>query len=129
MVLIKKFEDMIAWQKARNLSNLIYSYSNKNNFEKDFALKDQIRKSAISIMSNIAEGFERNSKMQLKYFLNIAKGSSGELRSQLYIARDQNYISEEQFHDLTRMTVEISKILNKFIRNSDTNITLSTFSD
>ncbi len=83
MALVENFEDMFSWQKARILNKIIYQESNQTQFQQDFALKNQIRKSSISIMSNIAEGFERNSNKEFKYFMNVAKGSAGELRSQL----------------------------------------------
>jgi four helix bundle protein len=115
MALIKNFEDMIAWKKARELNKYIYEITNKGDFYFDFALKDQIRRSAISIMGNIAEGFERNSKLQLKYHTNVAIGSSGETRSYLYLARDLNYIDDNQFNYATNSAKEISKILNNFL--------------
>ncbi len=115
MSTIKHFEDLIVWQKARQLNKNIYTISNNTAFITDYALKDQIRKSSISIMSNIAEGFERNSTKEYKYFLNIAKGSSGELRSQLYIAYDLNYINEEQLTYYMNLSYEISKMLYSII--------------
>ncbi|MBL7915935.1 MAG: four helix bundle protein [Bacteroidia bacterium] len=125
MAAIVKFEDIQAWQRARELNKMIYAESNLPNFNKDFALKDQIRKSSISIMSNIAEGFERKSNKEFKYFLNVAKGSAGELRSQLYICFDLNYINEEVFIRCQKMASEISSMINNFIKylekNSDKN--------
>jgi len=115
MAAISKFEDMLAWQKARSLNKLIYIESNEQEFSKDYALKDQIRKSSISIMSNIAEGFERNNNKEFKYFLNVAKGSAGELRAQLYIAFDLGYITNEYFQKCQNLALEISRMLNGFI--------------
>ena len=91
---IKQFEDLDVWQKARELTRLIYQISSENNFAKDFGLKDQIRRSSVSILSNISEGFERGSNKEFILFLSYAKGSCGELRTQLYVALDQNYIDK-----------------------------------
>lgn len=115
MATISKFEEIIAWQKARELNKIIYYESNLHNFNKDFALRDQIRKSSISIMSNIAEGFERKSNKEFNYFLNVAKGSSGELRSQLYICLDLKYITQETFEQCQTLVSEISSLLSGFI--------------
>jgi len=109
------FEDMHSWKKARILNNLIYIESNKNSFNKDYALRDQIRKSSISIMSNIAEGFERGTNREFKYFLNVAKGSAGEVRSQLYIAYDLGYISNELFTEFKELSSEISRLITGFM--------------
>ncbi|MBK6641005.1 MAG: four helix bundle protein [Bacteroidia bacterium] len=121
MAPIIKFEDIQAWQRARELNKIIYTESNLQAFSKDFALKDQIRKSSISIMSNIAEGFERKSNNEFKYFLNVAKGSAGELRSQLYICFDLNYINDEIFNQCQKMASEISSMLNSFIKYLEKN--------
>lgn len=115
MATIEKFEDIIAWQKAMELCNQIYTYTNKEKFSKDFGLKDQIRRSSVSIVSNIAEGFERISTNQFIYFLIIAKGSAGELRTQIYIAKNQNYITEEEFNLLNDKVLEVSKTISGFV--------------
>lgn len=115
MAKIEKIEDLVVWQLAMELTNVIYSITNNISFNKDFALRDQIRKSAISVPSNVAEGFERNSTNQFLYFLVIAKGSSGELRTQLLIAKNQNYISESEFHSINIQALEVSKKLGSFI--------------
>ncbi len=93
MATFKKFEDIKAWQKSRELTNEIYEATAQGDFARDFGLKDQIRRAAVSIMSNIAEGFERSGTGEFVQFLAIAKGSSGEVRSQLYVALDQQYLS------------------------------------
>src|ERR1035437_3337191 len=90
-------EDIKAWQKARQLNIGIYKATTKDLFSRDFALRDQIRRSSISVLSNIAEGFERESKQEFIRFLSIAKASCGELRAQLYIANDLRYLSKEEF--------------------------------
>lgn len=110
---IEKFEDIIAWQKARILSLAIYSVF-KNH--RDFAFRDQITRAVISIMNNIAEGFERNSDKELKQFLYIAKGSVGEVRSMLYLAKDLQYLSEKDFNEMHNFCSEISKLLSGFIK-------------
>jgi len=104
---IEKFEDLIAWQKARELTKNIYRVTKHGDFLKDFGLRDQIRRSSVSIMSNLAEGFERGGRSEFHQFLVYAKGSYAELRSQLYIALDVEYIDGMTFqklHDLARET-------------------------
>lgn len=112
---IEKFEDIIAWQKAMELSSFVYEVTNKEKFSKDFGLKDQIRRASVSIVSNIAEGFERESNNQFIYFLVIAKGSAGELRAQLYVAKNQNYITQNEFELLNEKVLEVSKTISGFI--------------
>src|SRR5213594_3335018 len=104
---IEKFEDFIAWQKARSLTREIYKITNLPAFSRDFGLKDQIRRSAVSIMSNIAEGFERGRASEFHQFLSIAKGSCAELRSQLYVAIDADYIPNSHFRELMSTATEI----------------------
>jgi four helix bundle protein len=115
MATISKFEDIIAWQKALELSDLIYSHSNIDNFAKDFGLRDQMRRASVSVVSNIAEGFEREGNNQFIYFLLVAKASAGELRAQLYIARNQKYITLKEFEILNTKVLEVSKTLSGFI--------------
>jgi len=108
---IEKFEDFIAWQKARQLSRKIYQATNLAGFSRDFGLKDQIRRSAVSIMSNIAEGFERGRAAEFHQFLSIAKASCAELRSQLYVAFDANYLSQSQFSELMCNATEVGQVI------------------
>ena len=108
---IEKFEDLIAWQKARHLSRKIYQATNLPGFSRDYGLKDQIRRSAISIMSNIAEGFERGRAAEFHQFLSIAKASCAELRSKLYVAFDANYLSHSQFQELMSTAMEVGQII------------------
>jgi len=110
---IEKFEDVIAWQKAGKLTMMIYELFKDN---KDFSFRDQIRRASISIMNNVAEGFERRGDKELKYFLYISKGSCAEVRSMLYIALKLEYIAKKDFDRLYNLTVEISKILSGFIK-------------
>lgn len=112
----KTFEEIIAWQKARLFNKNIYEITNKEVFKKDFELVRQIRKASISISSNIAEGFERNSDKEFIYFLYVAKASSAEIRSQLYLAFDLNYISKEEFEDLFINITDISKLISGLIK-------------
>jgi four helix bundle protein len=115
MAKFEKIEDIIVWQKGIELTNTIYSITSNIGFNKDFGLKDQIRRASVSIPSNIAEGFERNSVNQFIYFLIVAKGSAGELRTQLLIAKNQGYISEEEFGKINSEAMELSKKLGSFI--------------
>jgi four helix bundle protein len=110
---INKFEDIFAWQKAGGLTINIYDIFQKC---KDFGFLNQIQRAAISIMNNIAEGFERNTNKEFRNFLYIAKGSCAEVRSMLYIAVKLNYINREQFEYLTKQTIEISKLLSGLIK-------------
>ncbi len=108
---IEKFEDFIAWQKARHLSRKIYQATNLPGCARDFGLKDQIRRAAISIMSNIAEGFERGRAAEFHQFLWIAKASCAELRSQLYVAFDANYLSHAKVHELMSTAMEVGQVI------------------
>jgi four helix bundle protein len=108
---VERFEDLVAWQKARELTKQIYFLTNKGSFSKDFGLRDQIRKASVSIMSNLAEGFERGGRPEFQQFVVIAKGSCAEVRSQLYVALDAEYISKQQFDELYNLTIEVSRIL------------------
>ena len=94
---ISRFEQLIAWQKARELARNIYLLTATDRFARDFGLRDQIQRAAVSIMSNIAEGFERAGRSEFHQFLVVAKGSCAEVRSQLYVALDTGYISGHQF--------------------------------
>jgi four helix bundle protein len=117
MAKINSFEEIKAWQKARELNAEIYKLTNKNSsFSKDFGLRDQIRRCSISISSNIAEGFERETSKEFRRFLYIAKASAGEFRSQLYLASDLEYISSEEFEKLNLKVNDISKMISGLIK-------------
>jgi len=119
---IKKFEDLESWKKARTLTNEVYKATTARNFVRDFALKDQIRRASISILSNIAEGFERGGDKEFLQFLAVAKGSCGEVRAQLYIASDQGYLSPTLFTTLIDNTNEIDRLISglmKYLGNSE----------
>jgi four helix bundle protein len=108
---IERFEDLIAWQKARVLVRRIYEVSRSGEFARDSGLTGQIRRAAVSVMSNIAEGFERAGRAEFHQFLVIAKGSCAEVRSQLYVAYDVGYIEQEIFLELNAMAMELGKIV------------------
>lgn len=122
MSTVSRFEDLICWQKARNLVRHIYSLARKSSFY-DFSLKDQVQRASISVMANIAEGFERGTKEEFLYFLYIAKASCGEVRSHLFVALDQRFISPEEFQIATNLAKETSAIIYKFIES----LKVSTF--
>ena len=115
MATIKKFEDITAWQQARVLSKSIYGITNLKPFSTDYDLKSQIRRSSGSTMDNIAEGFERGGRIEFIQFLGISKASSAEVRSRLYRAFDQEYISKEQFDELYKLSDDIGKMINGLI--------------
>ena len=116
MAEIKRFEDIEGWKKAWELVSAIYAVSSKGSFAKDFELRDQIRRAAVSVMSNIAEGFERGGDKEFSQFLSLAKASCGEVRSQLYVALDQKYLSEEQFQSISEQTTHVSQLIAGFMR-------------
>ena len=115
-MIAKKFEELIFWQRARELTKLIYTYTQKGEFKKDFGLKEQIQRSSVSVMSNIAEGFGRGSNKEFVQFLFIAKGSLAEVQAQLYVAYDLGYISNEESQKAYGMTEEISLTINSFVK-------------
>ena len=115
MATIKQFEDLRVWKEARILTREAYSFTKQRLFRRDFGLRDQLTRAAVSTMSNIAEGFERGSRKEFIQFLNVAKASNGEVRSQLYVALDQNYIDEGTFSGLRESTLALSRRLAKFI--------------
>ena len=113
---IKKFEDLESWKKARSLTNRVYEVTAAGSFTQDFGLKDQIRRASISILSNIAEGFERGGDKEFLQFLAVAKGSCGEVRSQLYIAVDQEYFSQDLFERLLNNADEIARMISGLMK-------------
>ncbi|MEK6152746.1 four helix bundle protein [Flavobacteriaceae bacterium 3-367] len=114
------FEQIISWQKARELNKNIYGITLKSNFNKDFALRDQIRRASISITSNIAEGYGRKSTKEFIYFLNIAQASCYEVGSQLYLSMDISYITKKEFEELFDLCEEISKTIFGLIKHLKT---------
>lgn len=112
---VKNFEDLEIWKDARLLTRAVYQFTKDIKFSKDYTLRDQIRRAAISIMSNIAEGFERGGNQEFIQFLYVAKASCGEVRSQLYVALDQFYIPEEPFDDVNRSFRRLSIMISNLI--------------
>lgn len=108
---VERFEDLIAWQKARVLKKDIYQITRKQSFAKDFGLSGQIQRAAVSIMSNIAEGYERGGRSEFHQFLVIAKASCAETRSLLYVALDVGYIDLEEFNRVNNLAVEVGRII------------------
>ncbi len=108
---VERFEDLIAWQKARVLTRDVYAATGQGSFTKDFGLKDQIRRAAVSIVSNIAEGFERGRSAEFHQFLSVAKGSCAELRAQLYVALDAGHLKQDTFDKLMMEAAEVGRII------------------
>ena len=108
---IERFEDLIAWQKARELTRVIYQVSRRGAFAKDFGLSGQIQRAAVSIMSNISEGFERGGRGEFHQFLSIAKASCAEVRSQLYVAFDVGYLNQDECDHLLDQAEEVARIV------------------
>jgi four helix bundle protein len=114
---IERFEDFIAWKKARKLTAEIYRITSEESFARDFGLKNQIRRAAVSTMSNLAEGFERGRPAEFHQFISIAKGSCAELRAQFYVALDVGYINLPTFEVLMRQATEVGQILGGLRRS------------
>jgi four helix bundle protein len=115
MPTIIQFEQIEAWQTARELCRLVYGLTGSGIFSKDFGLRDQIRRAAVSAMSNIAEGFENQTQAQFVRYLGLAKGSAGEVRSQLYVALDIKYITPEEFKTLFDLADKAARQIARFI--------------
>jgi four helix bundle protein len=116
MAKIEKFEDIEAWQKARELSKAVYVLTTDGIFARDYGLRDQMRRAVVSIMSNIAEGFNCGGDRELVQFLFFAKGSAAEVQAQLYVALDTGYLKQEQFQQLYDLAGDISRLIGGFIR-------------
>ena len=108
---ITRFEDIDSWKQARQLTALIYSVTSKGLFRRDYGLSDQMRRACVSVMSNIAEGFGRHGKTEFARFLTIARASSLELRSQLYVALDLGHIRQDEFDNLFERAQSIEKLI------------------
>ena len=122
MARIERFEDIEGWKKGRELRKAVYGCSKRGEFAKDFSLKDQIRRAAQSVTSNIAEGFERGGNREFIQFLSDAKGSCGEVRDQLYTALDENYVSQAEFNQLSNLALETSRLISglmKYLQQSE----------
>ncbi|MBK9154011.1 MAG: four helix bundle protein [Chloracidobacterium sp.] len=122
MANVERFEDLQVWKRAREVTRTIYVASSMGDLSRDFGLRDQLRRSSLSIMSNIAEGFERDGNREFINFLSIAKGSCAEARSQLYVALDHKYITGEQFELIYQEFAEIGRMiagLIKYLKGSE----------
>lgn len=117
MATIKRFEEIRAWQEARELSCLVYQVTRQTTFSKDFGLKDQLQRAAVSVASNIAEGFARNGNKEFVKFLWIAKGSAAEVQSQLYVAKDVGYISDSDFERIYSKAEGCIVLIYRFIQS------------
>jgi four helix bundle protein len=113
---IERFEDIRSWQKGRELCRLVYTATGDGAFARDYGLRDQMRRAAVSILSNIAEGFESQNNKTFTRYLYIARGSAAEVRSQAYIALDQGYITEDTFNRLYSLSKDVARLLTRFIR-------------
>ena len=116
MTKICRFEDIDAWKKARELTKKIYEITSQGNLARDYALKDQLRRAAISIMANIAEGFEREGNKEFKQFLAMAKGSIGEVKAQLYVALDASLIDSDSFTKVMALADETARLIAGFLK-------------
>jgi four helix bundle protein len=116
MPTITRFEDIEAWQLGRELKRQVYALSKAGEFAKDFALKDQIRRAAISVTANIAEGFEREGNREFLQFLSTSKGSCGEVQDHLYTALDETYITQQQFENLYGTAAEVGRKIGAFMK-------------
>ena len=115
MATINTFKELEVWKKAVGLTKVIYLHSSKGSFNRDFPLRDQIRKAAISVPSNIAEGFEREGNRELIQFLSIAKGSAAEVQTQLHIAFEVGYISGNEFDEADSLCTDVLQLISGFI--------------
>jgi len=117
MATVARFEDLDVWQKARALVNEVYALTQDNAFGRDFVLRDQIRRAAVSVMANIAEGFERGGDREFRQFLAVAKGSCGELRSHLWAALDQGYVTQAQHGEMRKRAEEVGRMIAGLMRH------------
>ena len=113
---IKRFEDIDAWKEARKLVNMIYDLTNKGSFRRDFGLREQIQRAAVSCMSNVAEGFDSDTNQQFIQMLSYTKRSSSEVQSELYAALDRKYIDKDEFDNSYNQAATVRKLTNGFIR-------------
>jgi len=113
---IERFEDIEAWKRARELVRSLYRVTNEGDSAKDYGLRDQLRRASVSIMSNIAEGFSRQTDKEFIQFLYVAKGSASEVQSQLYVALDLEYIPRTAFDKLYELSDETIRLISGFIR-------------
>jgi four helix bundle protein len=115
MASIQRFEDIRAWQRARELTRRIYLVSGTGGFARDFGLRDQIRRASVSIVSNIAEGFGRGGTAEFRQFLSQARGSTAEVQAQLYVALDIGLIPDAEFHEIYDLADDVSRMIGAFM--------------
>jgi four helix bundle protein len=108
---VERFEDLIAWQKAREMTRAIYEATQRGSLASDFGLSRQLQRAAVSVMSNVAEGFERGGRAEFQHFLSTAKASCAETRSLLYVALDARYLDQDTFNRLLTAAEEVSRII------------------
>ena len=125
MATIRRFEDLECWQEARELVKIVYSFTKKNEFKKDYELVRQLRKSSVSSMANTAEGFHRNSAKDFMRFLDYSRSSVAETLSHLYAALDQNYINEKEMMQVKKQADIVWKKINNFISYLSKNSTIN----
>lgn len=113
---IERFEDIQGWQKARELTRIVYAATRQGEFARDYGLRDQIRRAAISVMANIAEGFDAGSDVEFIRFLRYARRSASEVQSHLYVALDQGYITQDRFNQIYHTATEARRLIGGFIR-------------
>ena len=111
MAKVTRFEDLIAWQRARTLTKAVYEATQQGDFARDYGLSGQMQRAAVSVMSNVAEGYERSSAADFQRFLSMAKASCAELRSQLYVALDVGYLDETRFTQLADQAQEVARVI------------------
>jgi four helix bundle protein len=120
---VRRFEDIVAWQKARVLTGQVYSVTRQEPFRRDFGLSTQLQRASVSIMANIAEGFEHRSRKEFARFLALAGASCGEVRSHLYVALDAGYIDQPAFEQLVSLADETSRLISSFLTSLRTTST------
>jgi four helix bundle protein len=116
---VDRFEDLIVWQKAHDLAVGVYRLTSREPFCRDFGLRDQIQRAAVSVMSNIAEGFERYSRPEFRQFLSVARGSVAEIRSQLHLARSLQYLTEADFETMYSLCKDVSNLIGALRKSLD----------
>lgn len=116
---VTRFEDLLVWQKSKDLSVAIYQATAKGNFARDSSLRGQVRRAGVSVMSNIAEGFGRYTRPEIRRFVSIARGSVAEVQSQLYLARDLGYLPEREHRALNALCLEVARMLSSFRTSLD----------
>jgi len=119
--LANQFEDLKVWQRARQLTSRIYLLTNQGTWARDYGLRNQIQRAVVSIMANIAEGYERRSDTEFLRFLDFSKASAGEVRSHLYVALDVGYISNQEFDSLKQECIEVIRMIASFMNYIDSN--------